>query len=434
MVDDVIQRALMCERERRDVFVREACGSDDALRSEVTSLLAAHDGAPDDFLELPAAHMLGLEPLDLAELHQSSRDEAPGVVSRPVESAPPVRAPIDSVRPRLIRAHTAVLASLVTILVGGVVGVGFARSPLFQRWTNGAPAPVLVPNVDVHVGDQSGADAADQEGLTLAIVDRTGVPVRTIPARRPWTPRFSPDGQRVAYGAFGSGRSTSDVWVTDLTSGETRRLTDDDDDSNDPRWSPDGGTLAYSVAAEDGKDIVEQPAKGGVRHVVARRPGNQFPSDWLRDGSALLVMDDAGRGAHDIVVLPAAGSPAWPYVATSADETAPRISPDGRWVAYTSDESGKPTVYVDSYPHPGRRLMISNDGGLHPVWRGDGRELYYWHGDQLIAVSFRVGGDASPTAEEQTVLFRAPYESSINTMYDVSPDGRRFVIVERRSR
>lgn len=420
MVDDVIQRALACERDRRDAFVREACGTDDALRSEVTSLLASHDGAPANFLELPAAESLGLMPLALAELQQRSRQE-------PNETIPQ---PVDSVRPRLIRAHSAVFASLVTIVVGGLVGAGFARSSVVQRWTANWPAPVLAPNAAFH----NDADGADPDGLTLAVVDRTGAPLRTIAVRRPWTPRFSPDGHQVAYGAFGSGRSTSDVWVTDLSTGDTRRLTDNDDDSNDPRWSPDGNTLAYSVAASDGKDIVEQPAKGGVSHVVAARPGNQFLSDWLRDGSALLVMDDAGRGAHDIVVQPVDGSTPWSYVATSADETAARISSDGRWVAYTSDESGKAQVYVDSYPHPGRRLTISSDGGQHPVWRGDGRELYYWHNDELVAVSFRVVGDASPTTAEQTVLFRAPYESSINSMYDVSPDGRLFVIVERRSR
>jgi hypothetical protein len=91
-------------------------------------------------------------------------------------------------------------------------------------------------------------------------------------------------------------------------------------------------------------------------------------------------------------------------------------------------------VYVDSYPRAGRRLLISSGGGLHPVWRGDGRELYYWHNDELMAVKFRSSGEPGPSIGAQVFLFRAPYESALNTMYDVSPDGQRFVIVERRVR
>jgi hypothetical protein len=132
-------------------------------------------------------------------------------------------------------------------------------------------------------------------------------------------------------------------------------------------------------------------------------------------------------------VQPADGSPARPYAATSADETAARFSPDGRWVAYTSDESGRSEVYLDAYPRPGRRRIISSGGGVHPVWRGDGRELYYWRDGALVAVRLGAAvGGAPPAPGEQTVLFRAPYNVGVNTMYDVSPDGERFVIVRQR--
>jgi Tol biopolymer transport system component len=235
----------------------------------------------------------------------------------------------------------------------------------------------------------------------------------------------------VAYGALG-GRETSDLWVTDLDAGATRRLTDDDADSNDPQWSPDGTTVAYSVSAPGGKDLVLQPIAGGPARGLAFRDGTQFPSDWLRDGSALFVTDDAGPDRHNILVQPADGSPARPYVATPADETAARISPDGRWVAYTSDVSGRPEVYLDSYPRPVRRVTISWGGGVHPVWRGDGRELYYWRDGALVAVQLGAAeGGAPPTLGTQTVLFRAPYQMSLNTMYDVSSDGKRFVIVRQ---
>ena len=261
------------------------------------------------------------------------------------------------------------------------------------------------------------------------VVDRSGHPVRTIAANRPWTPRFSPDGRSVAYGAFGSGRGTSDLWVTDLDAGTTRRLTDDDDDSNDPQWSAEGTTIVYSKDDGNGKDVFMRPLGAGDPRLLAERPGTQFPSDWLRDGSALLVTTESG-GKHDIIVQPADGSPAFPYAATAADEIGARISPDERWVAYTSDESGRSEVYLDTYPHPGRRVMVSSNGGAFPVWRGDGRELYYWTGDKLVAVSVDAArNDRTPALGAPTVLFGAPYFAGPNTMYDVSPDGKRFVIV-----
>jgi eukaryotic-like serine/threonine-protein kinase len=262
------------------------------------------------------------------------------------------------------------------------------------------------------------------------MVDRNGRSQRTIAANRPWTPRFSPDGKLVAYGAFGAGRTSSDIWVTAIEGGKTLRLTDDDADNNDPLWSQNG-RIAYSSNADGGKDLLMQKAVGGDPRSLAARDGVQYPTDWLRDGTALLVSDQRpGRGDFDIIVQPADGSPARPYVATSANESAARISPDGHWVAYTSDESGRNEVYLDSYPQPGWRVTISQGGGFDAVWRGDGRELYYWNNGELVAVHLGAAtGGRAPTIESRSVLFKLPYHGSANTMYDVSPDGKQFVIV-----
>jgi dipeptidyl aminopeptidase/acylaminoacyl peptidase len=314
------------------------------------------------------------------------------------------------------------------LTVGLVGGWEFARSPIVERLP-AAPSEVVPQPIG---GDALRRSASDEE-LTLTVVDRTGRPLRTIAANRPWTPRFSPDGRHVAYGAFGSGRSTSDVWVTDIDAGTTRRLTDDGNDSNDPQWSPKGTTVAYSVSASDGKDLEMRPVGAGNPTVLATRPGTQFASDWLRDGSALLVTEETGD-KHDILVQPADGSTPWSYAATSADETAARVSPDGRWVAYTSDESGHQEVYLDAYPRPWRRVTVSRNGGAHPVWRGDGRELYYWNDGALVAVRVTPAADNWPPAiGAPTILFRAQYYIGPNTMYDVSPDGERFVIVQSAS-
>ena len=334
--------------------------------------------------------------------------------------------PNDVLARNALRPRVAVYAGVGGILVGLVSGWGLAHSPV-NRWPSHREAFARpVPDV-ISVQNSSGST----DGISLVVVDRTGRVQHTIAANRPWTPRFSPDGHRVAFGAFGAGRSTSDIWVTDLDAGATQRLTDDDADSNDPQWSPDGRAIAYSVSAPGGKDIAERRLDGSGVRLIAARDGTQFPSDWVRDGTALLVTDDHGVGGHDIIVQPTNGAVARTYVGTSADELGARISPDGQWVAYTSAESGPAQVYLDSYPRIGKHVRLSKSGGVHPAWRADGRELYYWRGDALVAVQLGASqGSSPPPIVAETVLFRAPYLGGLNTMYDVAPDGSRFVIVQ----
>jgi serine/threonine-protein kinase len=332
-------------------------------------------------------------------------------------------------RGRTVSARAAFYAAVVMLGVGLAGGLFLNLRPLLERRADPAPT---VKQVAPFV--RQGAALADGgDGLSLTVFDRGGQQMNYINAERPWTPRFSPDGHRIVYGAFGDGRSTSDLWVTDLYANTTKRLTNDDVDANDPQWSPDGSSVAYSASAPGGKDVELIPLKGGNPRELAVRGGNQFPSDWVRDGSALLVTEEAGSDGYDIIVQPADGSSARLYAATSASETAARISPDGHWVAYTSDASGKSEVYLDSYPMPHRRVLVSSGGGAHAVWRGDGRELYYWHDGKLIAVQMgEAKGSVPPVIGDRTLLFKANYQVGINTMYDVSPDGQRFVIVTQR--
>ena len=335
-------------------------------------------------------------------------------------------------RGRTVSARAAFYAAVVMLGVGLAGGLLLNLRPLLQRKADPAPT-IHLPGPDFVRQGAVLAGAGGDGDLSLTVVDRNGQQVQAIQAERPWTPRFSPDGRLVVYGAFGQGRSTSDLWITDLDAGVTKRLTNDDVDANDPQWNPKGTTIAYSASAPGGKDVEVIGLKGGNPRELAIRDGNQFPSDWLRDGSALLVTEEAGENGYDVLVQPADGSAAHPYVATSASETAARVSPDGRWIAYTSDASGKAEVYLDTYPKPTRRVMISSGGGIHPVWRGDGRELYYWHDGRLIAVEFGDSkGGGVPSIGAHTMLFKAHYPGGINTMYDVSPDGQRFVIVGQR--
>ena len=278
-----------------------------------------------------------------------------------------------------------------------------------------------------------GGSPSEAANLRLTLTDRTGRELRAIPARVPWTPRFSPDGGRIAYAARAPGRDSSDLWITDVESGATQRLTTDANESSDPQWSPDGRALAFSANAAGAKDVFVQALDGGPRRLLTRRPGYQFPADWSHEARAVLFVEFAivgdRAGQQDLWVQPLDGGAARPYLTTSARELGARVSPDGRWVAYTSDETGRDEVYVQSYPTPGRRTLVSAQGGMHPVWRRDGRELYYWHREQLVAAQLEDRGAGAPlVVRGRTPLFHAPYPGGVLAMYDASADGARFVI------
>ena len=413
-IDHILQAALTCTRDHRDAFVVTACGDDISLRTDVSSLLATYDATPADFLERTAMEEHG------------SNSEADSPTPSVTTTAPPQPA-------RMVAARLALYAATAAVVLGIVTGWSLAHSPTVERWRATIAAIGQEARGNRAVGATGSLRPGGGGAWSLVVVDRAGRISRDIAADRPRAPRFSPDGRRVAYGAFGEGRRTSDVWITDVDAGTTRPLTDDDGDSNNPQWSPDGTLLAYVANARNGRQIAERPVAGGEAHTVAARTGAQFPTDWLHDGSALLVNDNTGANRFDILVQPADGSAMRPYAATSAQETAARISPHTHWVAYTSDESGAEEVYVDSYPRPGLRVMVSRGGGLDPVWRGDGRELYYWRGDALIAVPIdgSQGGRPAVLGAER-VLFHSAYEHSVTSMYDVSPDGERFAIARRR--
>ena len=224
--------------------------------------------------------------------------------------------------------------------------------------------------------------------------------------------------------AAAPGRDSGDVWVTDVGSGSTLRLTTEGRNWA-PIWSPDGKYIAYS-----NKGIFVRTLAGGPARLLVKRPGVQYPSDWVPDGSALLFVDveETSKGArNDIWVQPMDGTAARPYVATLAGESFARVSPDGRWVAYQSDESGSFEIYVQAYPTPGLKTLVSAGGGMFPVWRRDGRELYYVKGRQLFAVSIVTSGQGgAPAVHGLTPLLHI---GNYWRGFDASPDGKRFALL-----
>jgi len=288
----------------------------------------------------------------------------------------------------------------------------------------------VAPNGTLAYRDVSGAGDGDE--TRLVVTDRAGRVQRIVPSRVPWSPRLSPDGRRVAYGAFAPGRATSDLWITDLETNTTQQVTDDGGDSNDPRWSPDGRFLAYSALADDGKDLFVWPLDDRRARRLTSLPGSEWPSGWTSDGQQVVFTRWAGDDQRDVWLQPANGAAPRAMIATSAQETGGSVSPDRRWVIYQSDESGRTEVYVESFPSSGKKVRVSSGGGVNPMWRSDGAELYYWEEDRLIAVPVLDGTwDAPISLGPPTALFRASYTPAELPMYDASRDGTRFVLVAR---
>ena len=152
---------------------------------------------------------------------------------------------------------------------------------------------------------------------------------------------------------------------------------------------------------------------------------------WTPDGQQLVFGEVRPDTGFDILVLQAGDRTARPFLRTPFNESTPRLSPDGRWLAYASDESGRQEIYVQPYPGPGGKWPISAEGGREPVWNRNGRELFYRSGDKMMAVD--VATEPGFAAGKPRVLFEGPYEPTVFTVanYDVSPDGQRFLMLKR---
>ena len=270
-------------------------------------------------------------------------------------------------------------------------------------------------------------------GAMLRLFRRDGTSQLLIRGPRLWSPRFSPDGRRIAYGSYtGTDAVDADLWSFDLKAATDQRITSGGQkghDYNDPVWSPDGRWIAFS-----GRDSIGLPQKNlylmpaGREPVrVLDRPGDQYPTDWTRDGQAILFTDKPPSMPYAIWLVPRSGGTPAPVVQTQYNAMGGRLSPDGHWLAYESDETGRAEVYIQPFPNPGQRVRVSTTGGEMPAWSPSGRELYYWFHDQLTIAGLVLGSEATVT--KRTPLFQATMPpNSILAPYDVAPDGEHLVV------
>jgi hypothetical protein len=265
--------------------------------------------------------------------------------------------------------------------------------------------------------------------LDLALFDRAGGQQILFRNGGFWAPRFSPEGSQIAFGD----RNPDDLWIHDLRTQTRRRFTLDGAGNNDPVWSPDGKQIAFSADRPSRKDLLVRNTDGTAneRQLVVRE-GLQWPSAWTRDGR-IVFTDVPLDEDRDIWIVKADGSEApIPYLDTPFQEKGAVVSPDGRWIAYDSNATGRFEVFVNSFPEPSSPVIVSSTAGRNPRWASNGRELFYWNDDQLIAV--RLDLRDRPRVENYTNVLKTSYASADHPNYDVHPDGNRFVVVTGRAR
>ena len=287
----------------------------------------------------------------------------------------------------------------------------------------------------------------------LVWVSRNGTEQQlTAPPRSYQQPQLSPDGRRLAVNIY---EQDADVWQYDFNRDALTRFTFAGTANLIPVWTPDGKRIAFSSNREGPFSIFWQLADGGGgSERLNSSEYYQNPQSFSPDGQLLAFIEQSPSTGLDIWVLrlgdPSTGSgqalstssgqvpsassgrvgKAEPFLRTPFNETTPRFSPDGRWLAYVSDESGRYEVYVQPYPGPGGKWQLSTDGGTEPAWKRNGRELFYRSGNKMMAVD--VTTQPGFSAGKPRMLFAGEYVPAPNSIvnYDVSADGQRFLMIK----
>ncbi|HJZ82298.1 MAG TPA: hypothetical protein VKD91_18195, partial [Pyrinomonadaceae bacterium] len=273
--------------------------------------------------------------------------------------------------------------------------------------------------------------SVDRASKQLVWVDREGKQIRALGKIGGWSqPGLSPDEKHVAVDRDQPG-GNREVWLYDAEGGNASRFTFDPADNTTPIWSPDGSQIVWGSNRNVTYDIYQKAANGSGRDEMLYSSNNvKVATDWSRDGRYIVFYELDPKTKRDLWVLPMAGDrKPWPFLQTDANEVGAKLTPDGQWLAYASDESGKYEVYVQSFPSGGGKRQISTNGGIGPRWRGDGKELYYHTPDgALMAVDVNAGKGFENGAPHKLFEFRSGNGLITVAPYAPSADGQRFLL------
>jgi len=263
---------------------------------------------------------------------------------------------------------------------------------------------------------------------SLVRVDRSGKTTPLVERSDTWAePRFSPDGKTLLVRQT----ITPDcmLWTIDLERGTLTRQTFEGD-HHSPEWSPDAKEILASVATEGIRELRAKGLGGESPYRTIAKTGEDIGSGtWSRDGRYVVYEVLSGESGGDLYVLDTKGdSTPRPFATSPFDELFPQFSPDGKWIAFVSDESGRPEVYVKPFEGTGAKTQISTEGGNGPRWSRDGRELFFASGERLASVAIEAGD--SLRASPPRVLFSGRFVWDRPDNFDVAPDGQSFVMVQ----
>ena len=319
--------------------------------------------------------------------------------------------------------------------------------PFDGHRVSGSSVPVVT---GVYTADGGMAAAVGRDGTLfyqpatsavslLTWVSRTGAEtVVDSSLARPFVGvALSPAGDRIAAAVADASGATATIWLYDLNRRTFARLTPTGDYSFRPAWMPDGRHLLF--ASEHGsrtglRRLFTVPVDGSdTLRLLLARPRHVQEVSWPAAGHDFVFREgfDDGLTRRDIFTVAKGDTVAHPLLTTPADERNPDISPDGRWLAYTSDASGRDEVYLTPFPNGGARIQVSSAGGTSPVWARDGRELYYLDGQSALVATNMDVSRSNPAGSSQRLFDASRYfRDSQAKAFDVSPDGQRFLFIK----